>query len=145
LKLPGYEKKGTPTMKAQVSLEYMILALVALAVLSISIFALLKIKDNAADSQRLVMLKHDSEAIFAAEEEICAGGNGNSRNIGLSGNEPLHFDYTGRTMRFSYGNGNAGVTARLSLSKNATCDGSIEEWILSKITMENEKGKIIIR
>lgn len=128
-------------MKAQASLEYMFLALVTIAVLSVSIFALMKIKDNAEASQRLIYLKHDSELIFAANEEACVAGSGNSRTILLSGKERMHFVHMGHIMEFNY-YGSGTNNAQLSLLKNATCEGYVDYWATDKITIENEKGII---
>lgn len=70
-------------MKGQITLEYMVLTLVAIALLSISITALINIRENSDDAMDIVFFKSSARDLYNAIDEACAMGNGNSREIYL--------------------------------------------------------------
>ncbi len=70
-------------MKGQITLEYIVLTLVAVALLSISITALINIKDNSDNAMDIVFFKSSAKDLYNAIEEVCAMGDGNSREVFL--------------------------------------------------------------
>ena len=70
-------------MKGQITLEYMVLSLVVIALLSISITALINIRDNSDKAMDIVFFKSSAKDLYNAIEEVCVMGNKNSREIYL--------------------------------------------------------------
>jgi uncharacterized protein (UPF0333 family) len=119
-------------MKGQASTEYLLISVVALAVLAISIGALVKIKENAEKTQDILILKNDAESIYNAMEEVCAMGSGNKRTI--TPNQKLMIESSVTSVSFSNELG--------SIPKNLSCESEINGWVVDKITIENENGII---
>lgn len=71
------------TMKAQVTLEYLLVSVVAIGLLSISMYALIKIKENADKSEKILRFKATANELFSSIDELCALGNGNSMQVKL--------------------------------------------------------------
>lgn len=123
-------------MKGQLSMEYLIISVISLAVISISAFTLLKIKDMADNSYALITLKNDADAIYNAAEDACTMGYGNSRSITLNEAAGMRIWSNGNAIEFSKGN--------FHLSKNMTCSGEMDVLLGGKITIENQEGKISV-
>ena len=70
-------------MRAQVSLEYLILSAVALGLLSISVLALSGIKSSAASNAELLKFRSSAVSLANAMNEVCALGSGNGREVSL--------------------------------------------------------------
>ncbi len=70
-------------MQGQVTVEYMLLSLVVLALLSISLTALVNIKDNSDDAMNIVFFKSSARDLHNTIEAVCALGDGNSREVTL--------------------------------------------------------------
>lgn len=70
-------------MRGQISLDYLIIALISLSLVSISFIALNKIRTSADKTYDTIKFKSIAEDIFIASDELCALGNGNSRSLGL--------------------------------------------------------------
>lgn len=89
-------------MKGQVSIEYLILMLVSLSLLSISVFALFNIKSYAAKNTNLFMFKSSALSLSTAIREVCALGSGNVRSVDIS--VPLSIEFENSLVRFSASN-----------------------------------------
>lgn len=61
----------------------MMLSLVVLALLSISLTALVHIKDNSNEAMNIVFFKSSARDLHNAVEAVCALGDGNSREVTL--------------------------------------------------------------
>lgn len=124
-------------MKGQLTIEYLFLALISLALLSISISALLKIKEVGDHAYHLEMSKSTAMDIYNAGEELCAMGSGNS--IRLRVRETISISYSSNEVLFS--NNEIGF----QLSKQASCP-YIPKIIFqnSEILIENDGGNIRI-
>jgi len=121
-------------MKAQISIEYLLLSVVTLAVLAISVGALLKIKDNAEKSQGLLLLKNDADNIYNSMQEVCAMGSGNIRTLGLSQN--VHLESNSKYLSIS--------NMWTSIPKNLSCECTADGWFEGNIVLSNNNGKIIV-
>ena len=124
-------------MKAQISLEYLIIALIALGLISISIFALTKIKSNADTTYKNIKFKILKDDLFNIVDEICALGNGNSRSISLSLQLSIS-SYTRADISFLTISNN-----KNSASHQTSCEVSINGEFENELTIANEDGKII--
>ncbi len=79
-------------MRAQVTLEFLLLTVVILAIFSFSIFALGKIKNTSDSLFNLLMFKSDVNSIYNTAKDVCALGNGNSRLILIKTAINISFD-----------------------------------------------------
>jgi uncharacterized protein (UPF0333 family) len=70
-------------MKAQVSMEYLLLSLVAITLLSISAFSLSKIRDFSDEASDVYAFRSSSISLSNAINEVCALGSGNRREVSL--------------------------------------------------------------
>ena len=129
-------KTAATNMRGQLSMEYLIISVISLAVLSISAVTLLKIKDSGNASYELIILKNDADAIYNAAEDACAMGHGNSRTITLNEAGKIYVWSQGNAIEFEKGNSH--------LSKNMTCSGKINKQLSGKIIIENQEGEIRI-
>jgi hypothetical protein len=122
------------TMKGQVTLEYLFLAVVLLAVLAIAASALLGVRDSAEKSLQMLALKTDAQAIYNAAEDVCALGDGNSRTVTLHGK--LRLESSG--MGFSAGYGDNRSTAR-----KLSCESGMNGWFEREMIVKNDGGTIV--
>ena len=88
-------------MKGQISLEYMVLTVVAIALLSISVVALIKIKDGSEDAMEVVLFKSSARDLYNAISESCAMGDGNSRKVVLRTQVEVYSDSYSDYLEFS--------------------------------------------
>ncbi len=70
-------------MRGQITLEYMVLSLVVIALLAISVSALIQIRGNSDRAMDAVFFKSSARDLYNAIEEVCAMGDGNSRSVHL--------------------------------------------------------------
>jgi len=70
-------------MKAQVTVEYLLLAMVALALLSFSVMSLHYVKESSEQVYRAAAFKSSAQDLAGAIGEVCALGNGNARIVYL--------------------------------------------------------------
>lgn len=67
-------------MKGQLSLEYLALSLIAILLISISLYALLAIRDLSSDLENDLRFRTTSMRLSNSIREACAMGSGNSRS-----------------------------------------------------------------
>jgi len=120
--------------KGQVALEYLVLSLVALALLALSITALMNIRSYAAHSTNVFQFRSSAEELANAMAETCALGDGNGRTIHLSA--PLAIEGQEGMVRFS----GAGIT----LVRKSACGVQEGQQPEGDVYVENEKGVIKI-
>lgn len=125
-------------MKGQLSLEYLLLALVALSMLALSALALSEIKKSADAGFGSMRFRMDASAVAAAISEVCALGDGNGRELRLGG--PVTIDSAkaeqGWIIRLSGGGP--------SLVRTGACEaqGGKKEGL---VYVENENGLVTVR
>ncbi|MBS3067565.1 hypothetical protein J4450_02590 [Candidatus Micrarchaeota archaeon] len=124
-------------MRAQLSFEYLIIALIGLILISISIFALNKIRSNADNSYENVKFKAMKEDFFNMVDEICALGNGNSKAINLAQQITIQSDSRNNIFFLTISNN------RNSAAHETSCEIDINGQFDSEITIANDNGKII--
>ncbi|MBI5047178.1 hypothetical protein HZC07_05630 [Candidatus Micrarchaeota archaeon] len=72
-------------MKGQLSLEYLVLSLVAISLLSISIISLFQIKKSVEYYGDLIKFKSSAISLSDTINELCALGTGTGRELKLNG------------------------------------------------------------
>ena len=124
-------------MRGQISLEYLIIAIIALALVTLSLSSLNKIKSNADQSYATLKFKSLAQDIFNAFDELCALGNGNSRPLQISMPASVESD-TKNDVSFVtvYG-------SNISLSHETKCESSLSGTFENEIVLANDNGKII--
>ncbi len=124
-------------MKGQLTIEYLFLALIALALISISFTALLKIKDAGERIYHLELFKSGALDIYNSGEELCAMGSGNSMKLRIR--EGILVSYGGGEAVFS------NPELNFSISKKTACAYSQADMAAdSEIEIQNEGGEIKI-
>lgn len=125
-------------MRAQVTVEYLLLSVVALSLIAFSIVALAHIRDSAAKAQAVFEFKSSATDLANAINEACALGYGNSRLV-----------YLKREMAVTGGGGSRLYYAKftdadssLSLSKETFCEVVDAAGLFGKVEVKNENGKI---
>ncbi len=123
-------------MKGQLTLEYLILALVSLSLISISLAALLSAREAADRAYHLELFRSSALDIYNAGEELCAMGSGNSMKIRLR--ENVSVSQEGDEAAFS------NSLLNISISKPALCEYLPAFAEAGEASVMNEKGRIKI-
>jgi len=120
-------------MKGQITLEYMVLTVVIIALLSISVAALIRIKDGSEDAMEIVLFKSSARDLYNAVSEACAMGDMNSRRIVLRTEVEIasHGDY----LEFS----NPDIGNTIKYEKNCEVDDAELE---GAVVVTNSDGTI---
>lgn len=121
-------------MKAQVSLEYLMLAIVSLTLISFSLGALSKIKEVADVSHEILLFNSTVNSIYNSAEELCAMGSGNKLTVDMK--TPLSISSSGKSVEFSKGN--------YSAVKQFSCDFSSDGEFSGTVEIANKGGAIEI-
>ena len=124
-------------MKAQLSLEYLVLSVILLALLGIALVTLVKIKDNADAQYAAIALKNDAETIYNAAQDVCALGDGNSRETTLRGD--ITVTSSGTTVVFS------AKEKGQEFPYKFRCESQLSGTLNGRITIANEGGKIVVK
>lgn len=120
-------------MRAQISLEYLLISVVALALLAISVASLSQIREYAEDSSQRLRFSYSAEALADTVSSVCALGNGNRRS--LSVHPALDVDWQDGLIRIS----GAG-----SMTRAVPCE-VVPQSIEGYVEIKNEDGKVKIR
>ena len=121
-------------MRGQISLEYLVLSLVAISLLSLAVFALLNLRDYSASASGTLMFRSSALSLSNAISETCALGSGNSRSVLLKA--PLSVEYQEQMVRFSGSN--------LSIVEPSRCEVEAVEGLEGLVYVENDGGVITI-
>jgi len=128
-------------MKAQITVEYLLLSSIALVLISFSIIALANIKDRSEKAYDAILFKSSVSELANSIGEVCALGNGNKQAV-----------YLKRNMSIEGGASSSGFYAvftdaisGLSIVENTFCEVNDLTNAYGKTEVENEKGEIKIR
>ena len=125
-------------MRGQASVEYLLLSLVGISILSFSILALAQVKDSADGNARLLGFRYSSASLGNAIREVCALGDGNGRELSLDSELSIESEKAdeGWVVRFSGRN--------LSSVRASPCEVEAEEGLSGRVYVENEEGTVAI-
>jgi len=126
-------------MRAQASLEYLLLACIALSLLSVSVLALTGIRGSAEQGFETFQFQSSSLALSNAINELCASGNGNGREVRLAANISVESVPGDNEWLVRFSNGN------LSMVRASRCDVSAVRVPAGAIYAKNEEGEIILK
>lgn len=121
-------------MKAQITVEYLMLLLVFMAVLSIVLATLYSVKESSENALEILSFDSQIELIDSRINEVCSLGSGNSREIDII--YPMNISYYEEGIQFSYENH--------SISKSYPCKIQGENSFADKIIIKNEQGTVIL-
>ncbi len=126
-------------VKAQVSLEYLLLSLVTLSLLSISALALLSIKDYSEEASAAYAFRYSALSLGNAVNEVCMLGSGNGREVFLEAEISLDSKEDSYSWLISFSNADS------SIVKASPCEVEEEKNLKGLVYVENEKGVITVR
>jgi uncharacterized protein (UPF0333 family) len=121
-------------MKAQVSLEYLLVSVIAVALLTISVASLAQIKDYAERSGRLLEFRSSAESLGDAAYSVCMLGSGNRRDVFLR-----------TAMDVQWENGVMRISNASSMASAVPCEVAGQKGIEGFVEVKNENGKVKIR
>jgi hypothetical protein len=121
-------------MRGQVSLEYLVLALLALALISVSVFALANIGDYAERASGLFVFRSSAISLANAMDEVCALGSGNVRSVALEA--PLNVEYEDNVVRIS------GYDS--SVVRPSRCEIDAASGLEGRVYVKNEGGRVSV-
>ena len=129
---------GMNGMKAQVSLEYLLLSLVALSLLSVSAFALLSIRDYSDEASKAHAFRSSALSLRDAINEVCVLGSGNGREVSLETGISLGSEEgdDGWLVSFSHSD--------YSIVKASPCRVEASENLEGLVYVENEEGTVTV-
>jgi hypothetical protein len=124
-------------MRGQLTVEYLFLAMLALALISISLAALLKIRDAGERAYHMELFKSSALDIYNAGEEVCAMGSGNSMKV--LAREDVFLSQLGSEATFS------NPELNVSFSRRVACAyRDAEAKKDSELIVRNEAGMITL-
>ena len=121
-------------MRAQISLEFLMVTLVILILIGISLSVLANLKAQTDRSFELLNFKADALNLYSAAEDICALGNGNSRLISIKINITINKD-SGLILFEHSGN-------RIVKKLECTLAHEVNELAEGKVLVRNGDGAI---
>ncbi len=121
-------------MRGQISLEYLLISVIALAMLSISAAALLEIKDYSEKSTGLFRFRSSADALADAIDEVCALGNGNSRVLTLRSEVSVDWEEGGIVL-----------SGQTEIVRRCACEVVPEDSLQGIVIVRNNKGVVRIR
>ena len=126
-------------MKGQITLEYMVLSLVVLALLAVSISTLIQIQRSSSEALDNVMFRKSGLDLHGTVEEVCALGAGNQRKVYLSRGMSVE-GVAGESMTFRNGS-----IANMSLKMVCPLDITADNYLNGWVTVTNKKDMIEIQ
>jgi uncharacterized protein (UPF0333 family) len=121
-------------MKAQVSMEYLLVSVVALGLLVISVASLVQIREYAERSSALLEFRSSAELLADAAASVCALGSGNRRTVFLRSKADIDWE-----------NGVMRISNSTSIARAVPCEVSSQKGIMGSVAVRNENGKVKIR
>ncbi len=121
-------------MRGQISLEYLLISAIALAMLSISAAALLEIKDYSEKNTEQFRFRSSANALANAIDEVCALGNGNSRVLTLHSGISVDWE-----------EGVVTLSGQTSMARRCACEVVPEDSLQGIVIVRNSQGVVKIR
>jgi len=134
-------EKPDSCLKAQVTMEYLLLTLIGLALLTVSIVSLGIIKQSAERSFRMLSFSSYVNNLYTTMNEVCAMGTGNSQSVSIS-YFPIEITYTDVGVRKIYRFNDDAINA--SIVKTAICPLSTGKIVKENAIIKNKGGYIEI-
>lgn len=104
--------------KGQLTIEYLILSVVVLAILAVSITTVLEINKSAGKALNAIVFRKSALDLYSTIEEVCALGAGNSQTVLLRAN--MTVTKNGKNIEFSDGTNNMALEAVCPLNIDAS-------------------------
>lgn len=126
-------------MRAQVTSEYLLITLIAVAMVVASAGFLVKIKANADATYELAVFKDSVDTVYSDAEELCVLGNGNSRSVSIESTISVVRDEESGFVIFMLKN----APNNERIVKEFTCELADDyEGVTGKTAIINNHGKI---
>lgn len=121
-------------MRGQLTFEYLVLSLVAVALISFSVLALASVKESADRTLAVISFASSAQRLEAAMGEACALGSGNSRSVYLEPELGIRCSGEGATVSWAGG----------SYSFRVSCPVEGAEGLRGKVNVANRGGTIVV-
>ncbi len=121
-------------VKAQITMEFLLLSLVALVMISFSLMALKNVFSHAKKTYQSQTCSYYAHKVEEASYEVCTLGDGNALTIFLSRNISLSSTPTALYVRYR--------NATCSIKMNTHCISNIEGTYSKKVVLYNAGGVI---
>ena len=122
-------------MRAQITVEYLLLSLIALTLISFSVISLASIKKAADKSYDALLFKSSAIDLGNAMGEACALGHGSIRTVYVRS----EMDVSGSNNRYAVFEQ---TTSNLSIIRDVYCEVNPASNISGNTEIKNENGKI---
>lgn len=126
-------------MKAQVTIEYLFLSLIALVLISFSVISLAKIKDSSGKAYDATLFRSSASKLANAMAEVCALGEGNSRAVYVKRNLSVEGGKTNGERRYAEF---TDLESGISISRETYCEVEDIDEVYGKTKVKSEGGKI---
>jgi len=126
-------------IRAQITVEYLLLSAIALALITFSVFALARIKDSSEKAYDAIAFRSSATDLGNAMDEACALGNGNSRVVALKRVIDAEGGLTAGGARYALMRDSV---SNLTMLKTAFCDIAGAAGLVGKTEVRNENGVI---
>lgn len=137
----GFSSAGGPSggnRKGQASMEYLLLSLVGIALISFSLMSLSDIKSFMDREIGISRFRDSALSLHDAISEVCAAGSGNQRAIILSVPVNLTSEPSDAGILAVYSRGDDSIVMRTRCPVDAAA-------LEGRIIVENEEGEIRLR
>lgn len=121
-------------LRAQVSLEYLLISVVAIGLLTISAVSLSQIKGYSDESRELLEFKSSAGMLGDAVYSVCILGSGNRRTVFIAA--PLDVNWNDGALQ---------ISGKTALARAVPCEVSSREGLEGTVEIKNENGKVKIR
>jgi len=128
-------------MRAQITIEYLLLSVIALVLISFSVFALGRIKDASEKAYDAVEFRSSAADLANAMDEVCALGEGNSRVVYLRRAIDAEGGLAADGGRYAEMRDSA---SNLTIVREAFCDIAGAVGLEGKTEVKNEGGEIFL-
>ena len=127
-------------MRAQVTVEYLLISLIGLVLISFSIITLAQIKESSTDSYEAILFKESVSELVNTADTVCALGNYNSRSIYLESKINVEGDQSNSKFFILVTDSNSSR----EIAKQTLCRVYGKKGISGKTKVMNKNGEIYL-
>ncbi len=122
------------------TVEYLLLSVIALSLISFSVLALAHIRDSSARAYAALLFKSSAIDLGNAMDEVCALGAGNSRMVYVKQAVDVSGGQSGAMHYAEFQDSQYG----LSLSRKTFCPVNSADSLHGKVEVKNEDGRVSV-
>ena len=127
-------------VRAQVTVEYLLISLIGLVLISFSIIALAQIKESSTESYEAILFKESANDLANTADTVCALGNYNSRSVYLD----IRIDVEGDQSNDKFYIRVTDPNSSREIAKETLCFVNGKSGISGKTKVMNKNGEIYL-